>query len=60
MEGVKRHWPKITAGVVALALGVYIYSRSRQNKVAALVDLNQQQACCDGKVWPQPRRIIDF
>jgi len=45
MEAVKKNWPKITVGVVAIALGVYIYSRSRSNKVAILADIKEQVDC---------------
>ena len=59
MEAVKKHWPKITVGVVAVALGAYLVLRNRQSKVAVVADISEQQAILDGKVWPKPRRIID-
>ena len=59
MEIVNKHWPKITVGVVAIAVGIYIYKKSSDNKVAAIADIAQLSEGCDGKVWPYPRRIVD-
>ena len=46
-------------GVVALAVGLYLLSANRKNKVSMVVDIEVQQKLIDGKVWPQPKRIID-
>ena len=56
METVKKNWPQIAVGVVAIAVGLYILKKNSQKTFAhVLVDLDQIK----GDEWPQPRRIID-
>jgi hypothetical protein len=57
MEAVKKHWPQIAVGVVAIAVSLYLLNRNQQSKnmAAVLVDIDQIR----GKDWPHPRRILN-
>jgi hypothetical protein len=56
MENVKKNWPQIAVGVVAIAVGLYILKKNSQKSMAnVLVDVAQIK----GNEWPKPRRIID-
>lgn len=42
MESVKKNWPQIAVGVVAIAVGLYILKQnSQKSKASVLVDIDQ-------------------
>ena len=52
MENVKKNWPQIAVGVVAIAVGLYILKKNSQKSMAnVLVDVAQIK----GNEWPKPR-----
>ena len=56
METVKKNWPQIAVGVVAVAIGLYVIKRNADSgklKAHVLADKVSLES------WPQPRRIVD-
>ena len=57
---LKKHWPAITVGVAAVALGVYLYVSNRQKEHATLQDIEAAISAIDAKTWPSIRRVVDI